>query len=81
MIPGATSYAINKMLFHTRSIYSFNFFFKDRTDQYFILFFKLKNYQTRVLISCYDEFISTSGTSVYIKINDYVGRKGNYYLN
>ena len=41
-----------------------------------MLFFKLKDYHTRVLISGYDEFISTPATSVYIKINDYVRRKG-----
>ena len=41
----------------------------------------VKDYQTRVLISGYDEFISASATSVYIKINDYVRRKGNKYLN
>ena len=30
---------------------------------------RVVHYQTRVLISGYDEFISTSATSVYIKIN------------
>ena len=43
----------------------------------YILFLKLKDYLTRVLISGYDEFISTSETSISININDYVGRKGN----
>ena len=37
-----------------------------------MLFLKLKDYQTRVLISGYGEFISTSASSISIKINDKV---------